>query len=248
MSDLTTPKDWDRAHAGQLFTYEQLANFPQFPWLPIALEKLKPYEGGRLLELGCSPGQVSAMIATQLRFRFEGVDFSDSAWLYTRNMETAGVRDSVLHHGDARTFQTETPFDVVSSFGLVEHFEDPQEMLDHHDRLLRSGGLCVVELPRFKGFPWLFKWAFDRPNLRKHNTRMMVVETFEEFARRRGHEVLYLDIVGGPQVWGMDPDSPKWKQELSKKIKAWVTGTLRPRVRSGHPWFAPWMMYIGRKW
>jgi hypothetical protein len=76
---------------------------------------------------------------------------------------------------------------------------------------------------------------------------MMVLDTFREFARRRGHEVLYLDIVGGPQVWGADPDSPPWMQNLSKEVKAWVAGTLRPRIRSGHPWFAPWMMYIGRK-
>lgn len=247
MSDLTTAKDWDRAHAGQIFTYEQLANFPQFPWMPEVLKQLAPYEGGRFLELGCSPGQVSAMIATRLRFRFEGVDFSDSAWLYTKNMETAGVRDAVLHRNDARLFQTETPFDVVGSFGLVEHFEDPLEMLDHHDRLLRPGGLCVVELPRFKGFPRLYKWAFDRPNLRKHNTRMMVVETFEEFARRKNHEVLFLDIVGGPQVWGEDPAAARWRKRLGKAIKGWVTRRLNPRIRPGHPWFAPWMLYIGRK-
>jgi len=78
-------------------------------------------------------------------------------------------------------------------------------------------------------------------------TRMMVLDTFHEFARRRNHEVLYLDIVGGPQVWGADPDSPLWMQNLSKQLKSWVAGTLKPRIRPGHPWFAPWMLYVGRK-
>jgi SAM-dependent methyltransferase len=245
--DLTTPKDWDRAHAGQLFTYEQVANFPQFPWMDPMLDLLRHFEGGRFLELGCSPGQISAMIATRLKFRFEGVDFSDSAWLYNRNMETAGVKDAVLHSSDVRTYQPAELFDVVGSFGLVEHFDDPQEILDHHDRLLRPGGLCVVELPRFKGFPWLFKWVFDRPNLRKHNTRMMVTRTFEEFARRRRHEVLFLGMVGGPQVWGCDDGHPEWVRNLSLAIKGWVKTTLNPRVRPAHPWFAPWMLYVGRK-
>lgn len=247
MGDLTTPKDWDRAHAGQLFSYDQLAHFPQFPWMPTMLEFLKEYEGKRFLELGCSPGQVSAMIATRLRFRFEGVDFSESAWLYERNMKTAGVEDAVLHRADVRLFQPGEAYDVVGSFGLVEHFDDPQAILDHHDRLLGSGGLCVVELPRFKGFPWLYKWVFDRPNLRKHNTRMMVVETFEQFARRRGHEVLYLGIVGGPQVWGMDAGHPAWVQSLGRNIREWVRVHLRERAPAGHPFFAPWMLYVGRK-
>lgn len=247
MSDLTTPKDWDRAHAGQLFSYEQLANFPQFPWLPIALHLLKPYAGGRFLELGCSPGQVSAMIATRMPFHFEGVDFSESSWLYNRNMETAGVKNAILHHSDLRSFETSEPYDVVASFGLVEHFEDPQAILDHHDRLLKPGGLCLVELPRFKGVPWLYKWVFDRSNLYKHNTRMMVLDTFRTFAHRQQHRVLYLDIVGGPQVWGADPGLAEWQKRLGLRIKKWVTRELNPRVRSGHPWFAPWMMYVGRK-
>lgn len=247
MGALTTPQDWDKAHAGQIFTYEQLAHFPQFPWLPIALDLMRPYEGGRFLELGCSPGQVSAMVATRLKFQFEGVDFSESAWLYRRNMETAGVRDAVLHQDDVRTFRTDQVYDVVASFGLVEHFDDPQEILDHHHRLLRPGGLCVVELPRFKWFPWLFKFLFDRPNLRRHNTRMMVRETFEEFARRQGHEVLYLDIVGGPQVWGVDPGLPEWQKRFGWGIKKWVASRLNPRIRSGHPLFAPWLLYAGRR-
>lgn len=251
MGDLTTPGYWDREHQDLLYTREQLADFPQFPWMPPLLELLEPYRGQRFLELGCSPGQVSAMICNRIPMRAEGVDFSDSAWLYLENMKTVGVTDAVLHRSDFRSFQPETPFDVVSSFGLVEHFDDPQEVLDHHDRLLQKGGLCVVELPRFIGLSWLHKWIFDRPNLRAHNVKTMRLDVFRRFAERAGHEVLFLDMVGGPQVWGYSKTGPEWLQRRRKAtalgVKAWVAKSLKPRVRPGHPWFAPWILYAGRK-
>lgn len=249
--DLTNPQHWDRAHQDAIFTLAQLSEFPQFPWLPIVLEHLQPYRGQRFLELGCSPGQISAMICRRIPLRAEGVDFSDSAWLYLKNMETAGVTDARLHRGDFRAFSPEAPYDVVASFGLVEHFEDPQEVLNHHHRLLRPGGLCIVELPRIRGLLYLHKWLFDRPNLRRHNVRTMRREVFRQFARRTGQEIVFLDIVGGPQVWGCDDSGPPWlrnaRRRLALGFKRFVAERLRPHIRPGHPWFAPWLLYIGRK-
>lgn len=249
--DLTSKEYWDETHSDQLFTREQLTHFPQFPWMPVVLDHMREYRGQRFLELGCSPGQVSAMICGQIPMQAEGVDFSDTGWLYLKNLETVGVTGARLHRADFRAFRPESLYDVVGSFGLVEHFEDPQEVLDHHDRLLRPGGLCVVELPRMRGLLWLHKWVFDRPNLRKHNVRMMKVEVFRRFAERRGHEVLYLDLVGGPQVWGADTSGPEWLRRVRTRASLWVkqavAGYLKPRIRPAHPWFAPWLLYIGRK-
>ena len=249
--DLTTKEYWDQTHRDQIFTREQLTNFPQFPWMPILLEYLAPYQGQRLLELGCSPGQVSAMICSKIPMKAEGVDFSDTGWLYLKNLETVGITDAKLHHDDFRTFRPAELFDVVSSFGLVEHFDDPQEVLDHHDRLLRPGGMCIVELPRMRGLLWLHKWLFDRPNLRKHNVGMMKVGVFQLFAERSGQEVLFLDLVGGPQVWGADQGGPEWlrarRTSTAMRVKRAVAEHLKPRVRPGHSWFAPWLLYIGRK-
>jgi SAM-dependent methyltransferase len=249
--DLTSKHYWDQTHKDLIYTKEQLSEFPQFPWMPILLDFLRPYQGQRFLELGCSPGQISAMICNCIRFHPEGVDFSDTAWLYLRNLETVGVTHAKLHVCDFREFRPSEPYDVVGSFGLIEHFEDPQELLDHHHRLLRPGGLCVVELPRFRGFPWLFKWIFDRPNLRRHNTRVMDPSVFRRFAERSGQEILFLDLVGGPQVWGADQGGPEWLRRLrtsaSATVKRWVARHLKPRIRAGHPWFAPWILYVGRK-
>jgi hypothetical protein len=79
----------------------------------------------------------------------------------------------------------------------------------------------------------------------------METSVFRRFAERSGQEILFLDIVGGPQVWGADQSGPEWLRKLrtsaSATVKRWVAKHLKPRIRAGHPWFAPWLLYVGRK-
>ncbi len=118
-------------------------------WLPAVEPYLRLYEGQRFLELGCSPGLVSAAICQRVAFRRR--EWTPQADRYLETMQQIGVADARLHRCDIREFHPEQPYDVVASFGLVEHFDDPLSILRQHDRLLRPGGLCVVVVPPSEG-------------------------------------------------------------------------------------------------
>jgi SAM-dependent methyltransferase len=107
-------------------------------------------ERKEILEVGCGRG------ATLLEFarrggRVTGLDYSKEALATCR--ELASKNGSAQHvsfvNGDARKlpFPSES-FDFVFSVGLIEHFEDPTEILAEQHRVLRKGGFLLVQVPQ----------------------------------------------------------------------------------------------------
>jgi SAM-dependent methyltransferase len=64
-------------------------------------------------------------------------------------------------------------FDVVYSFGVIEHFDDPRPMVQKHFDLLRPGGTAIITVPHFgAGYGWLAR-RLDRKNYDIHNISIM---------------------------------------------------------------------------
>jgi len=250
-NDLTDPHYWSIRQKGlKKLRGEYLWDASWAEWLPIVVPHLQQYEGQRFLELGCSPGLVSALICSRISLNPEGVDFSPEADLYMRNLEAVGVVDARLYHSDLREFTPESPYDVVGSFGLVEHFEDPGEILGHHNRMLRKGGLCIVVIPNFRGFQYAYHYLFDRSDLRQHNKEVMSIEVFRSLARKYKHEVLSLGYSGRLRFWNVDLSGGRIRKivrRCSSKLVREVSKRVGRILPEGHPWLAPWMVYVGRK-
>jgi SAM-dependent methyltransferase len=101
---------------------------------------LKPHQG-RVLELGCGPGRVVALLAT-LGFEVVGVDpYSFPTWEPLRKLSNVELRDGVraedLPFGDAA-------FDHIACLGTLLYFDDPDRALDEMRRVVRPGGRLVL--------------------------------------------------------------------------------------------------------
>jgi hypothetical protein len=164
-------------------------------------------------------------------------------------MRMAGA-DAVLHRCDIREFKPGKRFDIVASFGLVEHFTDFDAMLDIHDDLLAPGGLCIVEVPHFRKLQYLYHYLLDRKDLLRHNTAVMNLDVFNRLAARKHHRILHLDYCGALRFWGVDRSGSAplriSRILLSRIIQtaAQFVGRVLPK---NHPSLAPWILYIGQK-
>jgi len=139
--------------------------------------------GMEVLEIGCAPGKLLSFLASRLRARIHGLDYS-----------TAGVDccHKLLRHlrlrGDIRCedlFQTTFPpasFDLVYSLGVVEHFDDPSDVIDRHVQFLRPGGIALVAVPRYSGLYLDLQSRFDPENLKLHNLRVMQADVLQAAA------------------------------------------------------------------
>jgi len=118
-----------------------------------AVGKIRKFKtGGRLLDVGCSTGVFLDEAAKY--FEVEGLELSN--WAATR----AAARHKV-HRMTLENLDVSRPFDVVTLFGVIEHFEDPKAELEKARRLLNRNGLLVIYtgdvdawLPRLLGKKW----------------------------------------------------------------------------------------------
>jgi 2-polyprenyl-6-hydroxyphenyl methylase/3-demethylubiquinone-9 3-methyltransferase len=105
----------------------------------------RPFEGLRLLDIGCGGGLLSEPMA-RLGFDVTGVDASE------RNIGTARAHAgemglSIAYRvatAEALVAEGAGPFDVILNMEVIEHVADPGPYLRDCARLLAPGGLMVV--------------------------------------------------------------------------------------------------------
>jgi ubiquinone/menaquinone biosynthesis C-methylase UbiE len=103
--------------------------------------------GIRVLDLGTGPGDVAFQVAEMIgpNGSVVGVD-QDPAQIAvaTQRRDRRGFRNVDFRHDDARTFLDEEPFDAVVCRLLLRHLPDAVDVLAHHLRNLRPGGVFIA--------------------------------------------------------------------------------------------------------
>ncbi len=107
----------------------------------------------RFIEIGCHPGRYLWYFHTQFRYRVSGIEYVASACARTREALDAERVVAEVTHADLFTFEPPggERYDVVASFGLLEHFRDVAAPLRRHVELLRPGGFLALTAPNHRG-------------------------------------------------------------------------------------------------
>lgn len=113
-----------------------------------SLAPLTELVGSRILEVGAGTGRDSVDLARE-GAEVHVLDYSRPSLSIIRRM--ARSRQVTLHCVEAdgliAPFRGET-FDIVFHQGLLEHFRDPRPLLRENLRILKPGGLLLVDVPQ----------------------------------------------------------------------------------------------------
>ena len=194
---LASQQYWDQG-------YQNLALDIASPRDPVRiwLESHLPAGSGSALELGCYPGRYLAVLG-ELGYELNGADLTpDVETVLPQWMRKSGYRTGEFVRADVWTHDFKRQFDVVASFGLIEHFEKWPELLCRHAHLVNKGGWLAVTTPNFRGGiqQFLHGWL-DRDNLARHNLHAMEPQAWTNIVKPLGFNTVFCGYFGRFDFW-----------------------------------------------
>lgn len=182
---------------------------------------------GHCLEIGSFPGPFLAAFG-DLGYTLSGIDFHPGnekelpEWLQRQGYKTGKFSST-----DFFSVVPEPIYDVVCSFGFIEHFTNYQSVIADHAAFLKPGGLLLITTPNFAGGIqyWLHK-NFDAKNLSHHNIESMQPMAWRNQLEQKHFEVIFSGYTGNFWFWR---GSEKFKP--FKTAILWSIERIIPRLR-----------------
>ena len=209
-------------------------------------KKQKP----KITEIGSGDGKLLKKFADMLKMEPTGIEYSKEA---ARIAEKNGIKTIVADAFDKKFLaKYKNHFDVVFSYGFLEHILPPEKAAKIHYDILKPGGYVIIQIPRFKGFN-LFKVKFLRPDLVPlHNFNVMNEDKLAKACKDPRIEKIFCKNYGTFK-FRFPMDKKNFRYYLLKTI-CYLEYLLNPcfRILFGdrgfetYP-FSPAVMFIGRK-
>ena len=173
-----------------------------------------------LIEIGCGNSVWLSYFHKQFGFDVSGLDYSELGCAQTKKiLERDQVKGSI-YLGDLFHPPSELigKFDVVCSFGVVEHFDDTVATLNKIGAFLKPGGILITSIPNLTGVSgFLQKWM-NRPVYDIH--KVMSTEQIKNYVKDAGFEIIKAERLI-PVSFGVtleEMDQKKIKNKSFKKI------------------------------
>lgn len=131
-------------------------------------------KNAKICEIGSGDGRLLKKFALMLGCKPIGVEYSLGA---AKTAAKAGIKTIITDAFDKKFLKKyKNYFDVVFSYGFIEHILPPKKAVKIHYDILKPGGYVIIQIPRFKGFN-LLKTKFLRPDfIPSHNLAIMEEE------------------------------------------------------------------------
>ena len=203
--------------------------------------------GGDCFEVGCYPGRYLEYLGRRFGYVVHGIDATPFVRdRLPRHLAARGVCVGTLRHGDFMAFSDAARYDVVCSFGFVEHFFDVEEVIGRHVDLVRPGGVLVLAAPNFRGLQYVLHRILDAENLSRHVTAAMSLARWARALEGRGMSLLHHGYYRTADFW----IGPGRHGPLTLRAAALVGRLARGldrRVRRPNRWLSPYLVSISRR-
>jgi len=171
-------------------------------------------------EIGCFPARYLSVFG-ELGYELNGIDVTPRTekelpeWLKTEHFKVGEItREDIFSYTPGKQF------DVVCSFGFIEHFTNWQELIEVHFKLTKPGGIIMIEVPNFRGAVQnLIHKVLDKENLERHYTPSMDPKLWGQLLKSKGCEILYSGYFPEFDYWYDKPPVSSLQKVFASGLK-----------------------------
>lgn len=198
---------WESAYTGAIrYRLPSKLNVATANFIRLLEPHVEP--GTKVLEIGFAPGKLLAYLAARRAAAVAGIDFLKSGvQVAERLFRELGIQGDLRCEDLFHSSFPDGAFDVVYSLGVVEHFDNPRLVVEHHVRLLRPGGVGLIAIPNYGGLYGQFQSWLDPANLAMHNLEIMNLDALKALAS--GPDVVGVKVYafGRVNAWLLSLDA-----------------------------------------
>lgn len=149
------------------------------------------------LEIGYYPGKFLAVFGEK-GYVLNGIDFftesqnSSILWL-----KKCGYNIGSFYKSDLWDFKVSESYDIVCSFGLIEHFKNWKEVLNKHIELTKTAGTIMIDVPNLNSFLYRFLYKLFEPRvLKNHESSAMNISNICHVFKENKCDIKKADYFG----------------------------------------------------
>jgi 2-polyprenyl-3-methyl-5-hydroxy-6-metoxy-1,4-benzoquinol methylase len=203
-------------------------------------------EGRRCLEVGCFPGRFLTVFG-DLGYELNGLDLTPRVeHEFPEWLKSLGYNTGEFRRIDFFQYEPESEFDIVASFGFIEHFRNWEEVFLLHAEWVAKDGFLVIETPNFRGwFQRAIHLLLDYKNYKRHYVPSMNPKKWEALLAKSGFEIVHAGYIGQFEFW-IDEQPTNWlrRKLLSQLLKNY---NRLKAIKPGKKAYAPYCGIIARK-
>lgn len=239
MENLSDKNYWDKEWEIETRKYQKFV-FREL------VEKFIP-KGGTYFEVGCAPGSIMCYFSKVLGYRVSGIDYS-SPEVIENYLKSNEVTDFKLYVDDFTTVEIKEKYDVVASYGFIEHFDKYKEIIQRHKELVNENGYLILELPNLRKFNWLIYKIVNPKLLNMHNLDIMNLKKLRE-GLGEGFEIKYLNYYKSSFLSFNDENAELDKNRALKVAFLSLKWLMEKLKLDNIPnrFFSPYIVLIARK-
>lgn len=241
MTSVTAQAYWDLSYEKLDLVY----NPDNIPFKDLFNRYLKP--DGTCLEIGCYPGNFLVYLGSQFNYEVSGID--TTPFLLTRlplHFTRNGVKMGKLYNEDFLTFNPYEKYDVVCSFGFIEHFTNFESVIEKHIQLVKPSGTLIITCPNFRKIQYILHKYLDSDNLRRHNLASMDIDRWAKVLQKNNMKTLYKGYYRTADFWTDSPSNGRIKNFVSGAVQ-FLFNHIDQRVNLPNSWTSPYIVFIAQK-
>ncbi len=207
----------DREYWTNYWSHYEFKRIPEKVFFYKYVERLKGAEN--FIEIGGFPGLMAVYFYKNVCKNVSILDYYIDPSIVNKLEKLNAVPQNSIQciESDFFEFKTEKKYDLVFSYGFIEHFDNTKDVILRHVHLLSDKGKLLVILPNFRGLNGFIQYLFDRETYNAHNLKSMIIERLRTILNEFALSKFEVRYFRKPMFW-LQP-----KPGISKLLR----GTVR---------------------